>query len=227
MGLLDLIFPRNCLGCGRAGAYICNDCLGKVPKARNHCILCFKSSVDGSTHFRCQRRFLIDGAYSCWKYTGVVRKAIVSLKYKFASDIASELAYKFVEEIKLDNSFLVSQKCTLVPIPLHKKRENWRGFNQAIEIGKFTARHMDWVFVPNLLTRYKNTKPQVGLKKAERKLNVKKVFCVNSEFYNQVNKKLPIVLFDDVLTTGATMKEAGKVLKKEGFERVWSVSIAG
>jgi predicted amidophosphoribosyltransferase len=126
----------------------------------------------------------------------------------------------------------------LVPIPLHSSRYRWRGFNQSASVGKYLAAKMGWDFVPDLLIRSGKTTPQVGLNKDERKDNVKSAFVINP-IYLQPAGETPagvhyssfivhnsIVLFDDVWTTGATMREAGKVLKMNGAKKVWGITIA-
>lgn len=124
MGLLDILFPISCLGCGNEGKYLCNPCLSKVGNAKLFCLECHKSSIDGATHAKCKRKRSIDFAYATWDYGGVVRKAILKLKYNFAYKIAEELAQEFVEKVKRDVQIL-PKNAILIPIPLYKLRENW------------------------------------------------------------------------------------------------------
>lgn len=126
MGVLDLIFPISCLECGKGGKYLCDKCLIKVGKAKLFCLECHKFAIDGATHFKCKKARTIDFAYSPWDYSGVIRKAILKLKYNFAYKIAEELADKFVEKIKRDVPIL-PKEAVLIPIPLYRLRENWRG----------------------------------------------------------------------------------------------------
>jgi len=158
--------------------------------------------------------------YSIFKYQGVIKKAIVAIKYKFATDIVDELVDASVERLKSRKLHNVA----FVPIPLHIHRSNWRGFNQSEIIGKKIAEKLNWEFVPDLLIRNKNTTPQVGLKSFDRHQNMSGVFSVSSRYiqYSKPN----ILIFDDVYTTGSTMKEAKKVLKNSGFKRIYSLTIA-
>ena len=248
MGVIDLLFPISCLECGKGEGYICNDCLSKIPKAKLFCVECHRSSIDGATHTKCRKVRSIDFAYSSWDYSGVVRKAILKLKYNFAYKIAEELAEKFVEKVKRDVPIL-PKEAILVPIPLYKLRENWRGFNQAEELGKMTAKKMGWVYEPDLLIRNKKTTPQTELKGKERSSNLLGAFSIKKGYelreYGVCGKgfeanKLKndphnsfstihnscVILFDDVLTTGSTLKEACKVLKRKGVKNVWGLTIA-
>lgn len=198
MNLLDFIFPKTCLECGKSGKYLCDSCVNKV--------------LDGTFD---QNNFAV------FKYRGVIRKAIISLKYKFAYDIADELVGITVKRLKSEKYHGV----TLVPTPLHWRRENFRGFNQSEILGKKIAEKMNWKFIPDLLVRNKNTKPQVGLKGFARSSNLSGVFAVNS-IYNQLPKTYNLLLFDDVYTTGSTIKEAKKILQQAGFNKVYSLMIA-
>lgn len=199
MGFLDLIFPKKCLECGKEGKYICESCLNKVGK----------SGWYGNN-------------YSVFRYEGVIRKAIIALKYKYSTEIAKELQNYIVIELKKQN--FVDDYC-LIPIPLHKKRFNERGFNQSEEVGKLIAKNMNWDFNANLLVKNRATIPQVGLKGKARRKNLSGVFSINPH-------RLPspvhgsLVLFDDVFTTGSTLKEATKVLENAGYKNVWGLTIA-
>lgn len=197
MNLLDFVFPKYCLECGKSGKYLCCDCVSKV----------LNGTFDKNN-------------FAVFKYKGVIRKAIVSLKYKFATDIADELISITIERLKSSKFHSV----TLVPIPLYIQRENWRGFNQAELLGDKIARKLNWQFEPDLLIRLKNTHPQVNLKGDERRKNLSGVFTINPNF--KLHAKYSILLFDDVYTTGSTIKEAKKVLEKAGFKNIYSLTIA-
>jgi competence protein ComFC len=224
VGIIDLVFPRVCLECGRAGRYICDDCLRRV-----------------------DRGLMSDGTVFVWRYEGVVRKAILRLKYNFAFDIASELAERMVVELK-KNPFLPREKCFLVPVPLHFARKRWRGFNQSEILGRLISERMGWDFTSDLLVRNLSTQPQVKLGGKERRENVKGAFALNSRCVSTLSTAQSAalssarattkavsfatlnsewVVFDDVWTTGSTMRECCKVLKEAGVKEVWGLTIAG
>lgn len=202
MSLLDFIFPKSCLGCKKGSKYLCNSCLSKV-----RTINIFDSKTQ---------------TFSIFRYEGVVRQAIIKLKYNFAFDIAGELAA--ISSQKLQNSSLKSKKIILVPIPLFKTRENWRGFNQAEILGQKIANFMNWQFESNLLMRISDTKPQVGLSKSERERNICGKFALNSEAKIYQNRSY--IIFDDVVTTGSTIKEGFKILRQAGVEQIIGLTIA-
>jgi len=232
MNLIDLVFPRKCLECGKTGSYICDCCLLKVGKPKPVCIQCEKASIDGMTHARCKRKLTIDYNYSGWKYGGVIRKGILKLKYNFAYELAEDLAEKFVSDLQ-NSSNILPREGILIPIPLHRLRQNWRGYNQSIEIGKLIAAKMDWKFIPDLLLRKKISRPQTELKEEERMDNIRNIFSFNPNYLllstfqarGLSRPEANYILFDDVMTTGSTLKEAGKVLKRHGANIVWGLTL--
>jgi len=224
MGLFDLIFPKNCLECGKNGKYICNICLEKTSKSLQLCPVCAKFSLNGKTHTLCNKPLGLDGLISFWKYEGVIRKAILALKYKFAEDITKELSVLGSNE--LENYKLQIKNCILIPIPLHKRRKNWRGFNQAEVLGEKISNQLSWGYENEILVRKLASTPQVKLGKNERLRNLSGKFAVNkskvdsSQFVDKT-----IILFDDVWTTGATMRESCKTLKRSGVKNVWGLTL--
>ncbi|MCH7641495.1 ComF family protein [Patescibacteria group bacterium] len=224
MAIVDLFFPKKCLNCGKEGTYICSACIGKLSGLKQICLECTRPSVDGMTHVRCKRPWGLDGLVFLWPYQGVVRQAILKLKYKFALEVARELAGHVVNNLK-ERKVALPLDSVFVSIPLYWYRKNWRGFNQVEEVGKLVAKSMNWDFQPDLLVRKRLKRPQTDLKKEERTENVRGVFALNPKLSN-VRGYRSIVLFDDVLTTGATIKEAAKVLKRSGAKSVWGLTIA-
>lgn len=201
--ILDLLFPKYCLECKKEGKYICSSCEEKVTN------LGWK--VDN---------------FSVYKYEKVIRKAVTSLKYKFAKDIADELSTYVFESIRKKTVFPRKEKIILIPIPLHWRRENWRGFNQSKIIGERLSHQFGWKFVPDFLIRQKYTKPQVELKGSERRKNLSGVFTVNQNYlFTDQSFNQTILLFDDVYTTGSTIIEATKTLNKAGFKKIKSLTL--
>ena len=198
MAILDLFFPKKCLECNISGKYICSDCLKKVPP----------------------RGWTNRETYSCFKYEGVIRKAVIAFKYKYSSEIAKELAEACVKNLY---AVRFSLSATLVPVPLHWYRKNFRGFNQSEEVGKLVAKKMGWKFVPDLLIRNKSTTPQAQLTGSTRRKNLRGAFALNPVY---VLHSTYYVLFDDVLTTGSTLLEASKVLRMGGAKRILCLTIA-
>ena len=113
------------------------------------------------------------------------------------------------------------REVTLLPIPLHKKRKAWRGFNQAELLAEILAENFNVDLRGDLLKRIKNTKPQVGLKSLKRAENISGAFQVMGEARGQT-----FLLLDDVITTGSTMNECAHVLKQAGADKVYGLAVA-
>jgi competence protein ComFC len=227
MNILNLIFPKTCLDCGKEGKYLCENCLTKVKILKPACPCCEKASIDGFTHVKCRKKYGLDGLTSIWDYDGVVKKAILALKYKYSTEAGRELSSIFVDALKTRNSlFMINNSSVLVPIPIHWHRENVRGFNQSIEIGKIVAHEMGWKFIPDLLIKKKSTTSQVDLSVEDRKQNLQGVFSLNPIHKSSFINLKSVIIFDDVFTTGSTLKEAAKVLKHTGVKNVWGLTIA-
>lgn len=218
--LLDLLFPPRCVGCKLIGSYICQNCQLTIRFRSPLCPECDQPAIDGITHPKCLHAHGLDGLISMCRYIEVVKKAIKELKYRWVADLAKDL----IELIPKDYFHYLPFDSTWViyPIPLHAKRQKWRGFNQAEELAKYLGQRLKLDLVTGLLIRTEVRTPQADLSKREQRIkNARGLFKINK-------KSLPkkIILFDDVWTTGGTMKEAGKVLKRNGVEKLWGMTIA-
>lgn len=223
MSVVDLIFPKSCINCKRGRSYICLKCVDRVGIPIPICPVCLKPSIDGVTHTKCLTPWGIDGLFSLWKYEGIVRKALINLKYKFASDISDTLSKTIVNSL-IHRHFPFSGEFVVLPIPLHKKRKKWRGFNQSEQISRNVSGRLGWKFSEDILFRHKSTSPQVELKKKDRIKNVSGIFSLNPKY--KISSANRFLLFDDVYTTGSTMKEVVKTLKRKGAGKVWGLTVA-
>lgn len=223
MSLLDLLFPKKCLQCGAGSLYLCQKCIDRVRLAKQVCVECQRPAIDGITHVGCLRSLGLHGCLSGFEYKWVIKKAIKSIKYRFASDMAEEIAGLLVTHLQ-KNVNALPKESVLVPIPLHKKRQNWRGFNQAEELGRVVAKKMGWPLVSDLLIRTRSTVPQVDLEGDQRRSNVQGIFSLHHPLPTTLNT---LIIFDDVITTGATVSEACKVIKRRNKElKIWGLSVA-
>jgi len=223
VGILDLIFPKTCLGCGRPVGYICDSCIKKIRIPKPVCPFCLRTSIKGRVHPACSGPLALDGLVCLWDYEGVIRKAILALKYKFAAQIAREIS-SYASD-RLQNSRLLPSKSTvLIPIPLYWYKKNTRGFNQAEEVGKAVAETLGWEFRSRLLIKTVPTISQTELKREERQKNLNGTFVASPDLSGL--KDSNVVLFDDVWTTGSTLKEAAKVLKQAGAKKVWGLTLS-
>lgn len=229
LNILDIIFPKFCIGCRKWKTYLCPDCKKEILQTDLVCPHCEKPSIGGLVHPLCKRKYGLDGLWGLGIYQTILQKAIKKLKYKFVSSLAEELINLlieymakntplFIDEIKKDKGL----NWIVVPVPLHPKREKWRGFNQAALLGKIFAKKLGLDYQEGL-KRNIFTKPQVGLEMKERKKNITGAFSLSSSF-QPLNSN--ILLFDDVWTTGSTLKECCFILKKNGALKIWAITLA-
>lgn len=118
---------------------------------------------------------------------------------------------------------LLDCSIVLVPIPLHKARFKNRGYNHAELLALGLSQKLNLPCY-NLLERVKNTRSQVGLKKDERRENVKGAFLANPNFL--ISNYSNIFLVDDILTTGSTLLSAANTLKRNGAKKVFGLTLA-
>ena len=224
--LFDLLFPKKCVGCKKKGSYFCEECLNKLCLVKNNlCPECGQGSIDGRTHPKCQKKYSLTGLTSVFEFKGVIAAAISKLKYRFVSDIADDLIegfLSFLGEAEAFSNFVLKKKPTLIPVPLFKTRERWRGFNHAELLGKKVAQNLGLKFDHRLLLRIRETKPQALLRKKERSKNIQNAFALQKK---RSALKQNLIIFDDVWTTGATIKECCRILKKGGAEQVWGLTL--
>ena len=207
MFLLDLLFPPRCAVC-----------LEIIPVTVPVSWLCADHAGELSANEACG---VVDN-YSLFIYTGRERDIIRNFKYEFGPPMGGFM--KGIIEKYADLDKLRGFDC-YVPVPLHKKKQNMRGFNQAIILANALSEIVGIASVNSLL-RIKNTLPQSGLDSLERRENIKDAFIVDDSLKGSVEGKY-ILLVDDIYTTGSTMNECAKTLKAAGAKRVRFFSFCG
>ncbi len=209
--LLDIIFPRRCVGCGKEDVDVCHTCLARSPFA--------------------QKSAQSDLIFSLFAYQNkVIKKAIWALKYSHRRDMAAELgafaSSYLIEELADKAAFEHFTEPLLVPIPLSARRRQKRGFNQAELLARAIASHdPDYFTVEcDTLKKTRETKSQMEITvRSERLGNLRGCFAVKNP---DLIKKRNIILIDDITTTGATIKEARKVLLAAGAKKVIGFTVA-
>ena len=138
---------------------------------------------------------------------------IHSLKYRANLAMASILADLLIE--KIDNVVSSMPPDCIVPMPLHPARLRDRGFNQALEIARRVSKESGIALLPDACQRIKDTPPQTGLPWKEREKNIRGAFACEMDLTGK-----HVVVLDDVMTTGTTLNELAKVLRKRGATEV-------
>lgn len=179
-------------------------------------------SVNGITHPKCLTASKPAQLISVFDYHNEnISQAIITGKYRFVSQIYKQLGGFCAMILKREYPCFPSVDF-IVPIPLFRKRERWRGFNQA-EIFADSLSESWGVEMAFLLKRVKNTATQKDLDLEKRQRNMRQAFAVLDQ--HRILGKT-ILLVDDVVTTGATLLEAAKALKRAGAREVFCATIA-
>ncbi len=208
--LYDLVFGENCPICQRKAFFkyspFCQDCWNSIKG--------LSSSKITTGHFSKDFWKYVDSVTSFGAYEGVLREAIHCFKYQGIKRIGKELA-KFLCSLPPIDVDLV------IPVPLSREKLLKRGFNQSAILTRELARCWLKSYDLTILLKIRETADQASLDAKERYDNVKDSF----EAYQSIGG-LKIALIDDVLTTGATLGECAKVLKKAGAKEVHGITLA-
>lgn len=221
--VLDIIFPRRCVDCGKEGGFVCYECAQKIEIIKTlTCPVCGKISKYGQFCPACRVKWGMElsGLICAARYdAGPTKEMIHHLKYSGFTELSSSLSEMIYQALRnnLPNGDLV-----VVPVPLHKNREGLRGFNQSELIARELSKKLS---IPGgcAISRQKDTTSQVNLDRKFRLQNLTGAFtCTDREFIGGKT----VLLIDDVATTLTTLNECAKVLKESGAKRVWGVVVA-
>ena len=222
--LLDLFFPKRCVGCRRVGSYICPRCFSKItPVPYSICPECTRPSMGGAVHAKCKGKYTLDGLLVACRYEGIVKKMLKQLKYAPGiTDMTKTIVYASDYNKSISFNHFLSTNPLIVPVPLHWMKQWTRGYNQSALLSKEYSRLFN-LPTAEVLQRHKKTKPQYGLGKEERAKNMADAFSLKQKFaFNSET----VLLVDDIWTTGATLRACATVLKKCGVKNVWAITIA-
>ncbi len=225
--LLDLVFPPFCQGCTREGSYLCLVCQNRINVPIHRCPVCNRNSPLGRVHEHCSSESTaLSGLMVASEYRNpAVKNLIWHLKYNSVKAISETLATIMADFLVGSDLVDYFHDSLVIPVPMHEKRERFRGFNQAETLAKHLARNLHLEFSP-ALTKTKKTDRQVDLEKRERLENVKNVFSLTPHFNRQLLSGRSILLIDDVATTGATLNECAKVLNAHEPAEIWGLVVA-
>ncbi len=215
--LLNLFFPPRCASCKMEGDFMCKNCVQqfKIKPIRA------KSLRPSSEDFE-----YLDGVIYGADYAEnpEIQAAISQFKYRFNRELTDYFAELISQKMR-ELGMLKEKQASLIPVPLHKKRLNYRGFNQAELIAYASAAKVgDRACVLTLLSRIKNTSQQAKLSKKERHQNLQEAFEVTGDLCSLSDSVCFVV--DDVCTTGATLDSCARALKAKGIRKVYGLVVA-
>ncbi len=229
---LDIVLPPRCLATGEIV-----DAPGMVsasvwPQLQfieapfcKTCGIPFSFEMTPSNDILCaacmEREPVFDAARAAVVYNDVSRAMILAFKYGDRLHAVKTFAPWMIRAGKP----LIDNADCLIPVPLHNRRLRERRFNQSALLAREIARHSGKVFVPDMLLRMRHTVPQQGLSYKERGQNVKGAFAVGKKYLHTLSGK-NILLLDDVYTSGATLNECARVLKRAKAASVSVLTVA-
>lgn len=223
---LDMLYPRCCPVCHDiavpGGSRICNVCREKLkPITGPRCFRCSKPLKREEQEYckDCRKTRLFDQGIGIFPYGSVLQESLFKLKYGKRQEYGSfygQIAAVYSREIIRNWGVEI-----IIPIPLHRKRMEKRGYNQAELIAEALGKTLCIPVDSRLMKRKVNTRPQKELDYRERKQNMKNAFFLKGE-----NRYRRILLVDDIYTTGSTIEAAAELLKRNGAENVFFLTIA-
>lgn len=208
---IGVIAPHECLGCGHLGVVLCESCrLSLLPSSPSRCYRCHKSTLQSQVCTMCRKATTLSHAWVATDYDGVAKDLIYKLKFARASVVADLIARHLSENIPL-----LGESVVVTYAPTANSRVRSRGYDQSKLIAKNLAKVRGWQF-QTLLKREAHSR-QVGASREQRFSQLEGAF---SPLRTDKIKNAHILLIDDVITTGATVESAAKVLKKAGAKTV-------
>jgi len=215
---LDSILPPRCVLCGRPSGpvCICAACKSDLPWLGSHCLRCslpLGSAKDKVCGVCIQKAPPYSRTICPLQYEFPVNRLVQGFKFKRQLAAGRILSHLICEVVARRESSLPDM---LIPVPLHNLRLISRGFNQAYELATYAGRVFDLPVHANALRRQRNTRAQSGLSRKQRRRNLQGAFF----WHGSLKPGRHVALIDDVMTTGATVTECARVLKKAGAERV-------
>ena len=207
--ILNFLYPNVCSICDKISENnLCCKCNVELNKIQKYKLMKYNG------------KFFDEHLY-VFKYDGIIREKII--RYKFYE---KSYMYKTFAKIILKNEkkygFLLNYDI-IIPVPIHKKRKNERGYNQSSLIAKELAVNLEIIYRENVLYKRINNTKQSTLSKKQRIKNVNNVYGIkNLQYIKEKN----IILFDDIFTTGSTVNECAKLLKKNGANKILVLTLA-
>lgn len=210
--VLDMVLPPTCLACERAlsaqGA-LCATCWGSVH-------FCEAGEGDVTVDFA------FDSLHAALIYDDVAQTLVRGLKFFDRTDLAPHMA-AWMERAAGD--VVDDPRAVIVPVPLHRRRLLKRRFNQSAELARALAKRTGQNFEADTLLRIRATPPQVGLGAGQRRANVRGAFAVPDARRITISGR-PVVLVDDVFTTGATLDACARALRRAGAQTIHALTFA-
>lgn len=215
----SLLYPPTCVLCARnaaTGLDLCSDCRAELPYQGPACPVCgipLRGTDARTLCGRCQRRPpSFDRTFALFRFAPPVDGLVRSLKFRQKLACGRILGTLLASALAADNAPLPD---LLVPVPLHARRQRQRGYNQALELTRPVARRLGVPVAARRCRRVRETAAQAELDAGDRGANVRGAFA-----WRGPPPPLHVAIVDDVVTTGHTVEEVARVLRRLGAQRV-------
>ena len=226
--LQSWVLPPTCIACGGDGSPgldLCCGCEAELPRNIPACARCGiviagqPATLTCGACLKAPPRF--DRSVCAYRYEYPIDHLVRALKYGQTLGHARVLGELLVRQIEATSGACLPQ--CFIPVPLSRQRFRERGYNQAIEIGRFVEQRIRVPMRTDLIARIRHTAEQAGLRRPQRRQNVRGAFAA-------LENRMPahVAILDDVVTTGSTVNEIARVLRRVGTERieVWACARA-
>ncbi len=219
--IFNFFFPYLCFLCEKEikeDEIICNECFEEIMRLIIKEPFCKRCGKEKKYNHKCEKIFKFDEIIPLFHYRGKILDLIHNYKYKRMikiSKILIPLLKNRIEKIEEKYDFIIS-------VPLHPARKRERGFDQSEIFCNEIAKKLKIPYIKNGIYRIRYTVPQAKIKEEEKRINnIKGAFKVDLDL-----KDKKIIIFDDVLTTGATLNELSEILKERGALKILVLTIA-
>jgi ComF family protein len=214
--IVDFFFPPRCGGCRALGAWFCAACRASVRPARQHgCLRCGRRTAITPCPLCDEAPPALDGLFAPVRLEGPLREAVHRLKYGDRPHLARALAALWGDWTPPDDG------AVLVPVPLGRRRRRQRGYNQAEELARRLGADTGLGCLSDAMVRELETGTQVGRGGEARRMALDGAFG-----WRGGDPPAVVVLVDDVVTTGTTLMECGRVCRAAGATRVYGLALA-
>ncbi len=219
--IINLFYPKVCNGCEvillENETVICTICRHEIPLTNQH------KTIENENFNRFYGRINIQSANSFFYYNkkGITQQLIHNLKFKWHQEIGIEIANWYSDDLK--NHDIIKTVDEIIPVPLHKRRLNERGYNQVETFAKTLSENLKIPYNPKLLVRNVYSEKQSKKNFLNRNDGNISVFDV---VFSESNYNKHFLLIDDVVTTGATIELCVNALKKIPGSKISIVTMA-